>query len=357
MDAALLIRELPKAELHVHLEGTLDVAEVVRLARRTGQRVPEPYARLLHLAPGTDGSSAVVGQVATFLEFLDWECGLLETADDLADVAYRAAGRETSSGARYADVIVNPTHFGAWRHDVYGLLRSLSEGFDAAEQDGLCAVGICPSLRRDQSASEANELVALLLEKPLPRVVALSIDGDETAAGRTGPRFAEAFAAARAGGLATTAHAGESSGPDGVWDALDVLQVERIDHGVRAIEDPRLVAELALRRITLNICPRSNLVLGLYVSRAHHPIEALRQAGVAMTVNTDDPAIIGARLEDEWLINGQTFGWDTDVYTQLARASLEAAFCDQDRRRSLLRELDAALTPRDGWSADPGLQS
>ncbi len=341
METSQLIRELPKAELHIHIEGTLEVAEILRLVRRGGGGVPEPFARLLNLSGGTSSSTQpVVAEVASFLEFLDWECGLLTTRDDLFDVAYRAAGRETGSGVRYADIIVNPTHFGAWRHDLPGLFAGLQAGFDAAEHDGLCVVGICPSLRREQSAAEADELVELLIERRYPRVVALSIDGDETAAGRTGPRFAPAFAAARAAGLATTAHAGESSGPDGVWDAIDILGVKRVDHGVRAIEDPRLVAELARRAITLDICPRSNLILGLFKDRGSHPVEAFRKAGVTVTLNTDDPAILGSRLEDEWQLTGQTFGWSDEVYVDLARASVLAAFCNEDRRAAMLQELD-----------------
>jgi len=344
MDTAQWVRELPKAELHIHIEGTIDVADILRLVRRSKIEVPERFRRLLNLTrPSESNGTPVVAEVFSFLEFLDWECGLLTTPDDLFDVAYRAAGRETASGVRYADIIVNPTHFGSWRQDLPGLFRGLAAGFDAAEQDGLCAVGICPSLRREQSASEAGELVDILVSEELPRVVALSIDGDEAAAGRTGPRFAPAFAAARAAGFATTAHAGESSGPDGVRDAIDLLGVKRIDHGIRAIEDPALVAELVEREITLDVCPRSNLILAMYPDREHHPIEQLRTAGVALTVNTDDPAIVGVRLEDEWLMNGATWGWSDDVYADLARTSLEAAFCDEDLRQTLLAELDEVV--------------
>ena len=141
--------------------------------------------------------------------------------------------------------IVNPTHWDAWRDRLPALFDALAQGLAEAEQDGLATVNLCVSLLRQQTAQEAVELVDWILRDRPDRVVALSIDGNETAAGRTGARFAEAFTRARDGGLHRTVHAGESSGPEGVWDAIRYLHAERIDHGVRAIEDPELVAYLA----------------------------------------------------------------------------------------------------------------
>jgi adenosine deaminase len=142
------------------------------------------------------------------------------------------------------------------------------------------------------------------------------------------------------GGLRRTVHAGESSGPEGVRDAISYLGAERIDHGVRAIEDPSLVAELADRGIPLNVCPHSNVALGLYPSRAEHPIDALRQAGVRVSVNTDDPGLFGCRLDEEYAANAAAFHWDQEVARQLARTSIEASFADQDTKVRLLRELE-----------------
>jgi adenosine deaminase len=178
-----------------------------------------------------------------------------------------------------------------------------------------------------------------------PRVAALSIDGNEAVTGRTGPRFAEAFHMAARGGLRRTVHAGESSGPEGVRDAIACLGAERIDHGVRAIEDPSLVAELADRGIPLNVCPHSNVLLGLYPSRAEHPIDALRRAGVRVSVNTDDPGLFGCRLDEEYAANAATFNWDAGVVRQLARTSIEASFADSETKAGLLRELQITAAP------------
>ena len=178
-----------------------------------------------------------------------------------------------------------------------------------------------------------------------PRVVALSVDGNEAAAGRTGPRFAEAFRRPGAAGLRRTVHAGESSGPEGVWDAVDRLGADRIDHGVRAIEDPALVRMLVDRPIPLGICPTSNLVLGVYPSLQEHPIERLRAAGVRVSVNTDDPALLSASLVGEYGLCRQAYGWSDAVTKAVARTSIEASFANESTKSKLLRELEALVSP------------
>jgi adenosine deaminase len=326
------ITGLPKAEVHVHLEGCFEPADVERLARESGATLPRPVEHLFDVT-GLD--------LSAFLEILDWSCGLVRAPEQLARAAYAVAEREAQAGVGYADVIVNPTHWSAWRSRLDAFVDALDAGFVEAEADGLPRIGLCVSLLRQQSASEALALVDWVLERRHPRVVALSIDGNEAAAGRTGPRFAEAFQRAAQAGLHRTVHAGESSGPEGVRDALDFLLAERIDHGVRAIEDPNLVAELTDRRIPLNICPGSNVQLGTYPDRASHPLDALRRAGVPVTINTDDPALMHLSLVSEYAASAQAYGWDATVLRALARTSIEASFCDDDLRQRLLGALDA----------------
>lgn len=322
-----LIHDLPKAEVHVHLEGCLEPTEVERLAREAGENLPRPVERIFDLT-GLD--------LAAFLEILDWTCSLVRSPEQLARIAYSFAKREAAAGAVYADLIFNPTHWTAWRGRLAQFIDALDAGLREAEVDGYPPVGVCVSLLRQQTASEALETVDLLLERRHPRVVALSIDGNEAAAGRTGPRFADAFARAAQRGLHRTVHAGESSGPEGVWDALEYLHAERIDHGVRAIDDPNLVQELARRKITLNICPSSNVDLGLYPDLASHPIEKLRRAGVPVTINTDDPALMGIDLISEYLAVATTFGWDESTLRAIAQNSLDASFCDPALRRAIV---------------------
>jgi adenosine deaminase len=277
--------------------------------------------------------------LADFLGFLDLACSLACTTERLVELSYGLSQRLADNGTGYADVIFNPTHWHAWHGRLVAMLDAMHAGFKAAEQDGLPSVGLCVSLLRTQSADEAIELVDALRSMRHPRVVALSVDGNEATAGRTGPRFAEAFRRAGAGGLRRTVHAGESSGPEGVWDAVNLLGADRIDHGVRAIEDAALVGMLVDRQIPLGICPTSNLVLGVYPSILDHPIEKLRSAGVRVSVNTDDPALLGASLVGEYALCRQSFGWTDEMIKSVAQTSIDASFASPDVKAQLLGAL------------------
>ena len=318
------LRSLPKAEVHLHIEGCLEPALLEALARKSGEPMPRPSEELLRFSG-----------LADFLAFLDWACGLVRTREQMAKIAYALAQRLAASGAGYADAIINPTHWTHWRHRVRELVEALDAGFRAAEQDRLPQVGLCISVLREQSAAEALELVDLLAKMGHPRVVALSVDGNEALAGRTGPRFADAFRRAGDRGLRRTVHAGESSGPEGVRDAIDLLGADRIDHGVRAIEEPDLVRRLADLRVPLGICPSSNLTLGLYRTMAGHPIEALRRAGVLVSVNTDDPALLGTTLEREYALCAEAFAWNDEVLRSVARTSIDASFASAETKARL----------------------
>lgn len=330
VDATALerLRALPKAEIHVHLEGCLEPALLERWATEAGAALPRPRERLLQF----EG-------LADFLHFLDWACSLAATPERLAELAHAFCRRLAASGAGYADLIVNPTHWRAWHGRLPAMIDALDAGFAAARRDGLPEVGLCISLLRTQSAEAAVELVETLVALRHPRVVALSIDGNEAAAGRTGPRFAAAFERAGAAGLKRTVHAGESSGPEGVRDAIELLGADRIDHGVRAVEDPALVALLAERGIALGICPTSNLRLGVYGSIEEHPVERLRAAGVRVSLNTDDPALLGTSLEGEYALCQRAFGWSDEALRALARTSIAASFAPAGIKARLLAEL------------------
>jgi adenosine deaminase len=321
------VRALPKAEVHVHLEGCFEADQIVELARAAGEPLPRAPEDLFDFP-----------DLAALLVFLDWACGLVRTPVQVERAAYAFAQREARSGIRYADLIFNPTHW-PWRDRLGEFIEALDAGLGEAERDGLPKVGLCVSLLRQQSAQEATELVEWLLERRHPRVVALSIDGNEAAAGRTGPRFAEAFTRAAKGGLHRTVHAGESSGPEGVLDAIHLLRADRIDHGIRAVENPAVMRELADRGIPLDVCPGSNVALGLYPDRRSHPIEQLRQGGVQVSINTDDPAYLRTDLVTEYMETAAAFAWTDDVVRAVARTSIDSSFADHDTKRRLLDEL------------------
>lgn len=323
------LRALPKAEVHVHLEGCFEAGTLEKLAAKSGVPMPRPRERLFEFTG-----------LADFLEFLDWSCSLVQSRDTLAGIAYDFSRRIAASGAGYADAIINPSHWPHWRGRLRDLVEALDDGFRSAEADGLPPVGVCISLLRTQSAASATELVETLVAMHHPRVVALSIDGKEAVAGRTALRFAEAFRRAGERGLKRTVHAGESSGPEGVRDAIELLGADRIDHGVRAAEDPSLVERLAKLGIPLGICPGSNLALRLYRSMEEHPIDRLRRSGVRVSVNTDDPALLGTTLEAEYARCVDAFGWNGEVIRAVARTSIKASFASVELKRQLDEALD-----------------
>lgn len=323
------LRALPKAEVHAHLEGCFEPTVLEQWAAQANVAMPRPRERLFEF----EG-------LADFLHFLDWACGLASTRERLAELSYSFSKRLADGGAGYADVIFNPTHWPSWHGRLPEMIDAIDAGLRGAEQDGLPPVGLCVSLLRTQSSDAAIELVERLVALRHARVVALSIDGNEAAAGRTGPRFAEAFRRAGQAGLRRTVHAGESSGPEGVRDAVELLGADRIDHGVRAIEDPALVGLLVDRQIPLGICPTSNLTLGVYRSMQEHPVDRLRRAGVRVSVNTDDPVLLGATLVGEYALCSDAFAWSEDDLRAVARHSIDASFANADIKTALVRALE-----------------
>ena len=324
------LRALPKAEVHAHLEGCFEPHVLEQWATQARVPMPRPRERLFEF----EG-------LADFLHFLDWACGLASTRERLAELSYGYSKRLADGGAGYADVIVNPTHWPAWHGRLPDMIDAIDAGLTAAEQDGLPPVSLCVSLLRTQSSDAAAELLDTLIALRHPRVVALSIDGNEATAGRTGPRFAEAFRRAGAAGLRRTVHAGESSGPEGVRDAIELLGADRIDHGVRAIEDPELVGLLVDRQMPLGVCPTSNLKLGVYGSIEDHPIDRLRRAGVVVSINTDDPVLLGASLVGEYALCSKAFGWTDGDLRALARNSIDASFANADVKARLIESLSS----------------
>lgn len=326
------IRLLPKAEVHLHLEGCVPL-DAVGLADPARAGVP--------FDPETGAPQ--FRDLAEFLEFLDRSCSLVTDGKQVERIAYAIAERAAGDGVGHVDVIFNPTHWPAWRTGLVAFVERLDGGFRAGEADHGVTAGLCLSLSRTQPAAASVELVDWLLATRPDRIVALSVDGDEAAAGRTGERFAPLFDEARAAGFHTCAHAGESSGPEGVRDAIELLKAERIDHGIRAVEDPDLVRELAARAIPLDVCPTSNVRLGVVPSIGEHPVERLRSAGVAVSVNTDDPLLFGTSVAVEYARCAEAFRWGAPVLGAVARTSIESSFATDDRKRDLLSRLGAFL--------------
>ena len=300
------------------------------LAAAAGEPLPRPAEDLFDFK-----------NLAEFLGFLDWSCDLVRSVGQVEAMAYAFSQRlARMAPATQMRSSIRPIGR-VWRDRLPEMVAALDRGFSAAEQDGLPPVGMCLSLLRQQSADEAVELLDMMIALRSARVIALSVDGNEAAAGRTGPRFADTFRRAAAAGFRRTAHAGESSGPEGIRDAIHLLGAERIDHGVRAVEDAALMDEIRDRGLPLDITPVSNVRLGLYPRYADHPIERLRLHGIAVSVGTDDPELLETTLVEEYARMVETFGWDDAVLRAVARTSIEASFAPPELKRDLLAQLAA----------------
>jgi adenosine deaminase len=319
---------LPKAELHVHLEGTAPPELVARIAARNGVPLPQ---RML----GEDGRF----RYTDFLDFLatyDLAASVIRTPMDYRDITYEYLCECARGGALYVELTASRDH-----GRMVGLtdeehLDGIARGIDDARRDTGIEGRILMSAVRNFGAERAIEVAAHAAERPHPYVVGFSMAGDE--AGFPAEAFAEAYAIAAEAGLGCTIHAGEWAGAESVRAALE-LPITRISHGVRAIEDPALVSELAERGVVLECCPTSNVVLGVYPSYEEHPLRRLRDAGVRVTLGSDDPPYFGATIAGEYRICAERLGFSETDLREITRTAIDAAFCDENLRARLRERL------------------
>jgi adenosine deaminase len=310
-----------KAELHVHLEGTAPPELVTRIAARNGVDLPE---RLL----GTDGRF----RYTDFLDFLatyDLAASVIRTGEDYRDITYEylcLCGRE---GAIYVELTASPDHAALVGLSDEEHWDGIARGIDDARRDTGVEGRILVSAVRNFGVEQALRVARHAAERPHPYIVGFSMAGDE--AGFPAHDFVEAYSVAADAGLGCTIHAGEWAGADSVRAALE-LPITRISHGVRAVEDPSVVGELAARAIVLECCPTSNVVLGVYPSYEEHPLPALRAAGVPVTLGSDDPPYFGATIGGEYEVCSARMGFGDDVLREITRTAIDAAFCDDDLR-------------------------
>jgi adenosine deaminase len=325
------IRVMPKVELHVHVEACMTGQRMVKLADELRVPVPRPIDELISFT-----------SLPIFLEAFEWWCSLLRTPEAAEQLAYDAAADMAKEGIVYAELLMGPKY---WSRMTYQeSIPALARGFDRASAEGLTDCAIVPSISREQSARWAMDLVNWIQDTALPRVVGIGLDGNEAETGRTCPKFSHVYNRAHEVGLGRTVHAGESSGSEGVADALEYLEVDRIDHGVRAVENPTVVRALVDKQVTLNICATSNVLIGLYADLESHPIRELVVAGVPVTVNTDDPAVMDIHLSDEIASVGTAMNWTMAEVVKAQHAAITAAFCSDKRKEELRKQLDAYVT-------------
>jgi adenosine deaminase len=318
---------IPKAELHVHLEGTAPPDLIRRLAERNGMPVPDGVF---------DGPERFA--YTDFLDFLrtyDLAASVIRTGDDYRDVTYEYLAGCARDGALYVELTASPDHAALVGLGDEEHLDGIARGIDDARAEFGIEGRILISCVRNFGVEQALRVARYAAALPHPYVVGFSMAGDEE--NFPAGDYAEVFEIAAAAGLGCTVHAGEWAGAESVRAALG-LPITRIGHGVRAIEDPALVDELAEREIVLECCPTSNVVLGAFDSYDDHPLPRLRAAGVKVTLGSDDPPYFGASIGGEYAVCSERFGYDDVALRDITRTAIEAAFCDRTLKDRLIRQ-------------------
>ncbi|WP_170338121.1 adenosine deaminase [Ruegeria arenilitoris] len=326
----MTVADLPKIELHLHHEGAAPPAFIRQLAHEKKVDLSGIFK--------PDGSYDF-RDFAHFLSVYEAACAVLKTPEDFRRLTLAILEESAANGVVYSETFLSPDFCGggdlhAWRD----YLAAIQDAADEAERRFDITLRGVVTCVRHFGPDKAKSSALCAAETAGDWIAGFGMGGNE-AIGQQAD-FKWAFDCAREAGLRLTTHAGEFGGPESVRDAVRALGVERVGHGVRAIEDLDLVHELADRGITLEVCPGSNVVLGLYPDFAAHPIARLREAGVKVTVSTDDPPFFHTTMRREYEMLAQAFGWDAEDFAALNDTALNAAFCDEETRARVRKRLE-----------------
>ncbi|RMB86426.1 adenosine deaminase [Streptomyces shenzhenensis] len=324
---------LPKAELHLHIEGTLEPELAFRLAERNGVRLPYADTEELRAAYRFE-------DLQSFLDLYYELMAVLRTERDFADLADAYLARAAAQGVRHAEIFFDPQAHLARGVAMDTVVEGLWRALGSSERNHGVSTRLIMCFLRDESAESALRTLEAA-RSHLDRITGVGLDSAEV--GHPPVKFRAVYEAAAALGLRRVAHAGEEGPPEYIAEALDVLGAERIDHGLRCLEDPALVERLVRERIPLTLCPLSNVRLRAVDALTEHPLPALLDAGLMCTVNSDDPAYFGGYVGDTFDAVREALGLTEDRLRELARNSFLASFLedDEERRGRYLAEVDA----------------
>lgn len=334
MDPTIVAHGIPKAELHVHIEGTLEPDLLFALASRNRVELPFSSVDEVHAAYR-------FSNLQSFLDLYYRGASVLRTEDDFHDLAWAYLERADADNVRRVEMFFDPQahlHRGvSFSEVVSGLHRAAAE---AETELGVSAALIMCFLRHLPVADAMATLEAAMPYRHL--ILGVGLDSSEV--GHPPAQFAMVYDEARAAGLLPVAHAGEEGPPEYVWEALDVLGVRRVDHGVRSLEDAALVRRLAADAVPLTVCPLSNVRLRVVESIADHPLPAMLDAGLVVSVNSDDPAYFGGYIGTNYEALTDDLGLDHDAVAAIARNSFTSSFLPPDQIVTHLTEIDDYLT-------------
>jgi adenosine deaminase len=323
---------IPKIELHLHLEGAAPPAFIRGMAKEKSVDLSRIF---------TENGGYAYRDFNHFLAVYEAATSVLTSPEDYARLTAAVLEESAANGVIYTESFISPDFCGggdliAWRE----YLHAIAEAAETAEAQHGITLRACITPIRHFGPNRARPIARCAAETVGEFVTGFGIAGDEMA-GK--PRdFLWSFDMAREAGLRLTAHAGEWGGAASVRDAIRDLGVERIGHGVQAIDDPALIDEIIEAGITLECCPGSNVFLGVFANWVSHPIEKLRERGVKVTVSTDDPPFFHTTMAREYDMLAETFGWDDGVFAEINQNALDAAFCDAATREKIAKRLELA---------------
>lgn len=329
-----LLVDLPKAELHLHIEGTLEPELAFTMARRNQVELPYEDEEAVRRA-------YVFEDLQSFLDIYYAACSVLVTERDFYDLTWAYLLRAAAQGVRHAEIFFDPQ-----THTDRGVsFGTVIEGITRALEDGERNLRVTSRLIMCFLRHLSAEAAMATLEVALPyrdAIVAVGLDSGE--AGNPPEKFRDVFDRARAEGFPAVAHAGEEGPPEYIWQALDVLDVRRIDHGVRCTEDGSLVERLVAEQTPLTVCPFSNVKLRVFPDLQHHNFGELLDRGLLVTINSDDPAYFGGYVADNYIGTAAALGLTADQMIQVARNSFVASFLPEAERQQHLDAIDAFLS-------------
>jgi aminodeoxyfutalosine deaminase len=325
------IAGLPKAELHVHHVGSASARIVSELAERHPGVVPSDPEELRKFFEFRD--------FAHFIEVYLAVVDLIRTPEDVRLLTYEVAREMRGQNLRYAELTCTPYTSVLRGIPIEAYTEAIEDARVAAERDFGLVLRWIYDIPGESGIPAADATLEYALEHRTDALIGFGLGGPEIGVPR--PQFQSHFDAARAAGLRSVPHAGETTGPETVWDSLRLLGAERIGHGTSSAQDPELLAHLAEAGVALEVCPSSNIATRAVPTLEEHPIVAFRDAGVTVTVNSDDPPMFGTTLNREYEIAAELLDLDEAGVAELARDAVRASFADQSVKDALLAEIDA----------------
>ena len=321
------IHTMPKVELHVHLQGTIQPPTLLKLAERNNIALPADNIEDLQKWYTFKDSQH-------FIEIYDLICECLRTPDDIELATREFLVEQAAQNIRYTELTYTPSR---GRMTFSEQLDAINRARMWAQNTLQVTMNIVIDIPRGAAGREDSLLITDWAVSGMDKgVVALGLGGSEI--GNPPEKFADAFDRARIVGLPTVPHAGETVGPGSIWSALNVASAVRIGHGVRCLEDPALVSELRERQVPLEVCPTSNVCLNIFDSMDSHPLPRLIEEGLYVTINSDDPSMFDTTLTNEYIVIAETFGFNVDMIERLVLNGVQATLLDEDEKSQMERE-------------------